>query len=145
VSVIRHFFGHQWYMDHIFQDAAHSLPNGFMRINYTPGPEGEKKTSRVLDFAENLFNLQHIEGFDDRVNQMRTGTIEAAFAERRSANPNLFRSWNGTAQPAPGGNAAKADSTSIIPWPSRSFHPGPSVFRDFWLSTCLSLSGDRIV
>lgn len=80
VSVIRHFFK-QWYMDHIFQDAAHSLPDGFMRINYTPGPEGEKKTTRVLDFAENLFNLQHIEGFDDRVNQMRTGSIEVTFAE----------------------------------------------------------------
>jgi hypothetical protein len=52
-----------------------------MRINYTPGPEGEKKTTQVLDFAENLFNLQHVEGFDDRVNQMRTGSIEAAFAE----------------------------------------------------------------
>lgn len=81
VSVIRHFFGHQWYMDHIFQDADHSLPDGFMRINYIPGPEGETKTSRVLDFAENLFNLQHVEGFDDRVDQMRTGSIEATFAE----------------------------------------------------------------
>jgi hypothetical protein len=77
-------------MDHIFQDAAHSLPDGFMRINYTPGPEGEKKTSRVLDFAENLFNLQHIEGFDDRVNQMRTGTIEAAFAEPKECQPKSF-------------------------------------------------------
>jgi hypothetical protein len=81
VSVIRHFFGHRWYLDHIFQDAEHSCPDGFMRINYSPGPEGEKKTSRVLDFAENLFNLQHVEGFDDRVDQMRTGSIEATFAE----------------------------------------------------------------
>jgi hypothetical protein len=81
VSVVRHFFGHDWYMDHIFQDADHSRPDGYMRIDYTPGPEGEKKTSRLLDFAENLFNLQHIEGFDDRVKQMHTGSIEATFAE----------------------------------------------------------------
>ncbi len=81
VSVVRHFFGHQWYLDHIFQDAAGSRPNGFVRIDYTPGPKGELKTSRLLDFAENLFNLQHVEGFDDRVAQMRTGSIEATFAE----------------------------------------------------------------
>jgi hypothetical protein len=81
VSVVRHFFGHQWFMDHIFQDAEGSRPDGFMRIDYTPGPKGELKTSRLLDFAENLFNLQHIEGFDDRVEQMRTGSIEATFAE----------------------------------------------------------------
>jgi hypothetical protein len=81
VSIIRHFFGHQWYLDHIFQDAEGSHPDGFMRIDYTPGLIGELKKSRVLDFAENLFNLQHVEGFDDRVEQMRTGSIEATFAE----------------------------------------------------------------
>jgi hypothetical protein len=30
------------------------------------GDEGERKTSRVLDFAQTLFNLQRIEGFDSR-------------------------------------------------------------------------------
>ena len=34
-----------------------------------------------LDFAETLFNLQHVEGFDDRVDQMRAGQVEATFAE----------------------------------------------------------------
>jgi len=82
VSVVRHFFGHQWYFDHVHQDAVGSCPNGFMRIDYTPGPVGESKTSRLLDFAENLFNLQHIDGFDDRVNQMRADSmIESTFAE----------------------------------------------------------------
>jgi hypothetical protein len=82
VSVVRHFFGHQWYLDHIFQDAEGSRPDGFMRIDYTPGPVGESKTSRLLDFAENMFNLQHLDGFDDRVNQMRADSmIESTFAE----------------------------------------------------------------
>ena len=81
VSIVRHFFGHDWYMDHVFQDAEGSRSDGFMRIDYTPGPKGEVKTSRLLDFAENLFNLQHIQGFDDRVEQMRTASIEATFAE----------------------------------------------------------------
>jgi hypothetical protein len=26
VSIIRHFFGHEWYVNHIFQDAAGSRP-----------------------------------------------------------------------------------------------------------------------
>jgi len=81
VTIVRRFFGHDWYMEHVFQDAEGSRPSGFMRIDYTPGPKGEAKTSRLLDFAENLFNLQHIEGFDDRVEQMRTGSLEATFAE----------------------------------------------------------------
>ena len=81
VTVMRHFFGKQWCEDHIIQDATHSRPSGFLRLDFTPGFEGERKTSRVLDFAETLFNLQHIEGFDDRVDQMRAGQIEATFAE----------------------------------------------------------------
>jgi hypothetical protein len=51
----------------IFSRMQHSLPAGFMKIDYTPGYEGERKTSRLLDFAETLFNLQQIEGFDDPV------------------------------------------------------------------------------
>jgi hypothetical protein len=81
VSVIRHFFGQQWCEDHIIQDAAHSRPAGFLRLDFTPGFEGERKTSRVLDFAETLFNLQHVEGFDERVEHMGTAEVEAAFAE----------------------------------------------------------------
>src|ERR1700724_689887 len=75
VSIVRHLFGHQWYLDHVFQDAEGSHPNGFIRIDYTPGAVGESKTSRLLDFDENLFNLQHIDGFDDRVSQMRADSM----------------------------------------------------------------------
>jgi hypothetical protein len=82
VSIVRHFFGYQWYLDHVFQDAEGSYPEGFMRIDYTQGPVGERKTTRLQDFAENLFNLQHIVGFDDRVNQMRADSmIESTLAE----------------------------------------------------------------
>jgi hypothetical protein len=81
LTVIRHFFGQQWCEDHIIQDAAHSRPAGFLRLDFTPGFEGERKTSRVLDFAETLFNLQQIDGFDDRVGQMRAGQVEATFTE----------------------------------------------------------------
>lgn len=81
VSVIRHFFGRDWCEQHIIQDAEHPRAPGFLRFDFTRGFEGQRKTSRILDFAEMLFNLQHIDGFDDRVRQMRGGQIEATFAE----------------------------------------------------------------
>jgi hypothetical protein len=80
-GVICHFFGKPWYLAHIAQDEAGSMPDGYMRLDYSRSMLGLIKTTRFLDFAENLFNLQNIEGFDDRVNQMRTGDIEATFAE----------------------------------------------------------------
>jgi hypothetical protein len=48
VSVVRHFFAHQWYLDHVFQDAVGSRPDGFMRIDYTPGSVGGMKTTRFV-------------------------------------------------------------------------------------------------
>jgi hypothetical protein len=81
VSIIRHFLGQQWCEDHVVQDGAHSRPAGFLRLDFSSDFERERKTARMLDFAEMLFNLQHIEGFDDRIDQMRAGQIEATFAE----------------------------------------------------------------
>jgi hypothetical protein len=60
--IIRHFFGKQWCEDHIIQDAEHSRPDGFLRLKFNAGFESERKTSRILDLAETLFNLQHVEG-----------------------------------------------------------------------------------
>jgi hypothetical protein len=51
-----------WCEDYIIQDAERSQPAGFLRLDFRPGFEGERKTSRVLDFSETLFNLQHIQG-----------------------------------------------------------------------------------
>jgi hypothetical protein len=79
VSIIVHFFGKEWVENNIIQDAQHTQPAGFFRMDFST--EREKKTLRVLDFAETLFNLQHVTGFDDRIDQMRTGPVEATYAE----------------------------------------------------------------
>jgi hypothetical protein len=84
VTIISHFLGRQWCEDNILQDVNQTRPAGFLRVNFTPGFEGERKNARILDLAENLFNLQHIEGFDDRVDQLRTGDIESTIAELTS-------------------------------------------------------------
>jgi len=81
VTIISHFFGRQWVENNIIQDEAHSRPGGFFRMDFSSDYEREKKTFRVVDFAETLFNLQHIRGFDDRVDQMRSGQVEATYAE----------------------------------------------------------------
>ena len=59
-------------------------PAGFLRLDFRSDFERERKTARFLDFAEMLFNLQHIDGFDDRIDQMRAGQIEATFANSTS-------------------------------------------------------------
>jgi hypothetical protein len=81
VTIISHFFGRQWVGDHIIQDATHSRRTGIFRMDFSSDYEREKKTFRVVDFAETLFNLQSIPGFDDRVDQMRSGQVEATYAE----------------------------------------------------------------
>jgi hypothetical protein len=80
-TIIRHFLGQPWYQDNIVQDAENSHPAGFLRLDFSSDFERERKTARFLDFAEMLFNLQHIDGFDDRIDQMRAGQVEATFAE----------------------------------------------------------------
>jgi hypothetical protein len=81
ITIISHFFGKQWVENNIIQDAKGSRPQGFFRLDFSSDDEREKKTFRAVDFAETLFNLQHVEGFDDRVDQMRAGQVEATYAE----------------------------------------------------------------
>jgi hypothetical protein len=47
VSIVRHFFGHQWYLDHVFQNAARSRPDGFMRIGLRSAQMAEISSRRV--------------------------------------------------------------------------------------------------
>jgi hypothetical protein len=86
-AIVCRYFDKQWYLDNIVQDAKHSRPTGFLRLEFTPEFEGKRKYSRLLDFAEMPFNLQYVEGFDGRVDQMRSGQIEATFAEFDFALP----------------------------------------------------------
>jgi hypothetical protein len=81
VTITRHFLGQQWCEDNILQNADQSKPSGFLRVDFRHGFEGERKNARILDLAECLFNLQNVEGFDDRVDQLRTGDIESTIAE----------------------------------------------------------------
>jgi hypothetical protein len=81
-TLIKHFLGDSWVQEHMAWDPANPGPGtGFFRVDFSSDEARERKTARILDFAETLFNLQHVEGFDDRVEYMRTNDPEATFAE----------------------------------------------------------------
>jgi len=79
-TVIVHFLGREWFMAHIRHDAP---KKGFLNLDFTSDPKREASTFRVIEFAENLLNLQHLDGFEACIAQMRGGgeKIESTCAE----------------------------------------------------------------
>jgi hypothetical protein len=79
-TIIVHFLGRDWFGTHIRYDA--SKPS-FLRIDFSS--DGRRKITlfRVVELAENLFNLQHSEGFDACISQMKAGAekIQSTCAE----------------------------------------------------------------
>jgi hypothetical protein len=79
-SVIGHFLGKEWVLQNIpHREGASST--GFFQMDFTSPECRHAKAARIYDLAEMLFNLQYIEGFDHRIEQMRTGDPEASLAE----------------------------------------------------------------
>jgi hypothetical protein len=79
-TIIGHFLGKEWVLQNIpHRDDAAST--GFFQMDFSSPERGHAKAARIYDLAETLFNLQQIEGFDHRIEQMRTGDAEASFAE----------------------------------------------------------------
>jgi hypothetical protein len=77
IAILQHFFGSEW-ADEYVQDNGRS---GYVRMNWRDQTQAEIQSYRVVDLAEVLFNLQHIEGFDDCIQKMRDGDIEGTYAE----------------------------------------------------------------
>lgn len=79
-AVIVHFLGRDWFVAHIRHDTA---APGFLRLDFSSDARREATVFRVVELAENLLNLQQIEGFDACIAQMRAGAekVESACAE----------------------------------------------------------------
>jgi len=79
-SVIAHFLSRDWFAAHIRHDVRRP---GFLNLDFSSDQKREASTFRVIELAENLFNLQHIVGFDACIDQMRGGgeKIESTCAE----------------------------------------------------------------
>lgn len=79
-SVIAHFLGRDWFAENIRHDTAKP---GYLRLDFSSDSRREAAVFRVVELAENLFNLQNISGFDTCIAQMRAGAekIESTSAE----------------------------------------------------------------
>ena len=78
IGIIKHYFGEKWVWKHI--DPENTKPS-FLRILFGRDEKAQLSQWKMVDFAELLFNLQDIEGFDYCLNQMREGNLEATYAE----------------------------------------------------------------
>jgi hypothetical protein len=79
-TVIAHFLGRKWCESHI----RHDVPKpSFLRMDFSSDSRRKATVFRVIDLAEMLFNLQHIEGFDACIGQMKAAAekIESTCAE----------------------------------------------------------------
>jgi hypothetical protein len=78
-AMVKHFFGAEWLHKHI----APELPvGGYLRLdNDVPEREKMMRIMRFIDFAEALYNLREIAGFEACLKQLADGRIESACAE----------------------------------------------------------------
>jgi hypothetical protein len=78
IAIVKHFLGLDWANKHIspvIRDA------GFLRVIPGAGPETQKSTFKVVDFAELLWNLETVPGFDLCLERLRHADIESTYAE----------------------------------------------------------------
>lgn len=81
MSILRHFLGVSWVETHVLHTTG---TTGFVRLDFSSDERRETQSFRVVELAESIFNLQHVEGFDSCLARMRTGDsdqIEATYAE----------------------------------------------------------------
>ncbi len=78
IGVIKHYFGEEWLTRHV---SPENPTPGFLRTYVGRDERAQLSLFKIVDFAELLFNLQDIEGFDYCIEQMRQGNIEGTYAE----------------------------------------------------------------
>jgi hypothetical protein len=78
IGIIKHYFGEEWLTRHV---SPENPTPGFLRTYVGRDERAQLSLFKIVDFAELLFNLQDIEGFDYCIEQMRQGNIEGTYAE----------------------------------------------------------------
>src|SRR5438270_2892158 len=77
-AVVRAFMGDQWFDRHVMP--SQRKPR-IVTMNESSQVSLDLSAYRLIDLAELLYNLQFVEGFDHCLDRMRSGDIEATFAE----------------------------------------------------------------
>jgi hypothetical protein len=75
LAIVRHYLGPEW-ADEYVQDTGE---RGYVRLDWNG--YHQEQAYRIVDLAELLLNLQSIVGFDDCIKRMKSGDIEATYAE----------------------------------------------------------------
>jgi hypothetical protein len=78
VLVVRYFFGQEWVDEHVSQKRK---TVGFLRVVPGQSAETQISTFKIVDFAELLYNLKDVTGFDTCIDRLRRGVIEPTYAE----------------------------------------------------------------
>lgn len=78
IAIVKHFLGEGWLDEHVSPER--STP-GFLRVIAGQSAKTQISTFRVVDFAELLWNLQRITGFDMCIDRLGQGVIEPTYAE----------------------------------------------------------------
>ncbi|UWU66105.1 hypothetical protein [Bradyrhizobium sp. NC92] len=78
LGVIMHMLGEKWMHHYVSQEAK--FPN-MLTLTSSGGEIEAARQLRLGDLAEVLFNLQNVPGFDECVERLKAGDIEATLAE----------------------------------------------------------------
>ena len=73
-SILKHYFGEEWLFRYL------SNP-GYLQIIEAEPNRRDLSGLRIIDLAEVIYNLQHVENFDACIARMRSGDIEGTAAE----------------------------------------------------------------
>jgi hypothetical protein len=77
-AILNHYFGRNWLNKYWMPNTA--KPN-FLRIDDADTTSQDRTALRTIDLAEMIYNLQHVQGFDECIGKMRNGDIEGTYAE----------------------------------------------------------------
>ncbi len=77
VAIIKYFLGEDWLELHCAPNAL----TGIFRQDFSEEVAGEERAFKLVDLAELLFNLQHVDGFDGCIDRMKAGAVEGTLAE----------------------------------------------------------------
>jgi hypothetical protein len=65
---VKYFFGQEWIDEHVSPERTSV---GFLRVPLGEGEDTQISTLKIIDFAELLYNLQDITGFEGCIDRIR--------------------------------------------------------------------------
>lgn len=81
LCVFEKFLGWDWCVRHLFE-----AKTGFLRLDFSELEHRERRTIRLFELADNIFNLQCVDGIDGCLDRLRTANVtsnqvESTYAE----------------------------------------------------------------